>query len=74
MIETLTNRSQPADYAVLDETLELMTAVGPDLNNGLSNHAPMAIEALCAMRRADAVLPWFEHYRRLLAPRRAPHR
>jgi hypothetical protein len=71
MIETLTNRSQPADYAVLDETLELMTAVGPDLNNGLSNHAPMAIEALCAMRRADAVLPWFEHYRRLLAPRRA---
>ena len=59
------------DYSVLDETLEVMAPMGPDLNNGFSNHAPMAIEAMCAMGRGDAVMPWFEHYRRSLAPRRA---
>jgi Questin oxidase-like len=31
----------------------------------------MAIEALCAMRRSDAVMPWFARYRHSLAPRRA---
>jgi questin oxidase-like protein len=65
------NASTGADYSTLDETLALMAPTGPDLTNGLSNHAPMAIEAMCAMRRADAVTPWFEHYRSLLAPRRA---
>ncbi len=53
----------PADYSALDETLDLMAPMGPDLVNGFSNHAPMAIEAMCAMRRADAVMPWFEGYR-----------
>jgi len=61
----------PADYSALDETLEIMAPMGPDLSNGLSNHAPMAIEAMCAMGRGDAVIPWFERYRRLLAPRPA---
>src|SRR5271154_5599677 len=61
----------PADYSALDETLDLMAPMGPDLVNGFSNHAPMAIEAMCAMRRADAVMPWFEGYRASLAPRRA---
>ena len=61
----------PADYTALDETLEIMAPMGPDLNNGFSNHAPMAIEAMCAMGRRDAVMPWFERYRRWLAPRRA---
>src|SRR5271154_6435676 len=61
----------PADYSPLDETLDLMAPMGPDLANGFSNHAPMAIEAMCAMRRADAVMPWFDGYRASLAPRRA---
>jgi questin oxidase-like protein len=61
----------PADYSALDETLEIMAPIGPDLDNGFSNHAPMAIEAMCAMRRGDAVMPWFERYRHSLAPRRA---
>jgi hypothetical protein len=61
----------PADYSALDETLEIMAPIGPDLNNGFSNHAPMAIEAMCAMRRGDAVMPWFERYRHSLAPRHA---
>jgi len=61
----------PADYSALDETLEIMAPIGPDLNNGLSNHAPMAIEAMCAMGRSEAVMPWFDRYRRWLAPRPA---
>jgi hypothetical protein len=61
----------PADYSALDETLEIMAPMGPDLSNGFSNHAPMAIEAMCAMGRRDAVMPWFERYRHSLAPRRA---
>jgi hypothetical protein len=61
----------PTDYSALDETLEIMAPMGPDLSNGFSNHAPMAIEAMCAVGRGDAVMPWFEHYRRSLAPRRA---
>ena len=64
-------KMNPADYSALDETLEIMAPMGPDLSNGLSNHAPMAIEAMCAMGRRDAVMPWFERYRRRLAPRRA---
>jgi hypothetical protein len=59
----------PADYSALDETLEIMAPMGPDLSNGFSNHAPMAIEAMCAMGRADAVMPWFEGYRHSLVPR-----
>jgi Questin oxidase-like len=61
----------PADYSALDETLEIMAPMGPDLSNGFSNHAPMAIEAMCAMGRRDAVMPWLERYRQLLALRRA---
>lgn len=56
-------------YANFDETLESMAAVGPDLNNGMSNHAPMAIEAMCAMDRGDAVTRWLDKYRSALAPR-----
>jgi Questin oxidase-like len=59
------------DYSALDETLEIMEPMGPDLSNGFSNHAPMAIEAMCAIGRGDAVMPWFELYRHSLAPRRA---
>ncbi len=61
----------PVNYSALDETLEIMAPMGPDLSNGFSNHAPMAIEAMCAMGRGDAVMPWFERYRSSLAPRRA---
>jgi hypothetical protein len=59
----------PADYSALDETLEIMAPMGPELTNGFSNHAPMAIEAMCAMGRGDAVMPWFERYRHGFTPR-----
>ncbi len=60
-----------SDYAVLDEALEVLASAGPDLRNGMSNHAPMAVEALCALGRADAALPWLEKYRAGFAPRPA---
>jgi len=47
-----------SDYTVLDEALEVLASAGPDLRNGMSNHAPMAVEALCALGRSDAALPW----------------
>lgn len=59
----------PAAYAAMDEALDLLSAYGPDLANGLTSHAPMAAEALCAMGRADAVMPWLERYRTGMLPR-----
>jgi hypothetical protein len=58
-----------ADYSALDQALDELARSGPDLRNGLSNHAPMAVEALCALGRADAVRPWLEGYRSGLEPR-----
>ena len=60
--------SAPA-YALLDGALELLAAYGPTLANGNFNHAPMVVEALCALDRADAVFPWIEAYRSRMTPR-----
>jgi len=57
-----------ADYAELDELLRALAPYGPDLRNGNTNHAPMAVEALCALGRADAARPWLERYRPQLLP------
>ena len=45
-------------YTSLDEALELLAPYGIELKNGNSNHAPMVAEALCALGRPDAVMPW----------------
>ena len=58
-----------ADYAPLDEALARLAFGGADLENGMTNHAPMVVEALCALGRPDAVLPWVERY---CAARSAP--
>jgi hypothetical protein len=55
-------------YAIFDEALESIVVASPDLRNGLTNHAPMAIEALCAMGRDDAVIPWLDNYRAGMQP------
>src|SRR5438105_13473721 len=51
---------------VIDEALERFAATGPEFGPGLSNHGPMAVDALVAMGREDAVLPWAEWYARRL--------
>jgi hypothetical protein len=58
-----------ASYAAMDDALERLAACGPALRNGLTNHAPMAVEALGAMGRPDAVGPWVERYSRGMLPR-----
>ncbi len=55
-------------YTPMDEILAQLSAYGPDLSNGLTNHAPMATEALCAVGRPEAALPWVEHYRAGMLP------
>jgi Questin oxidase-like len=59
-------------YAVMDDALGALAGFGPELRNGLTNHAPMAAEAMCAMNRGDAVMPWVERYRRRLVAYPAP--
>lgn len=54
---------------MMEPALGMLAAYGPDLRNGLTNHAPMAVEALAALGRADAVLPWLDAYRPGLLPR-----
>jgi hypothetical protein len=61
-----------ASYTTLDEALGIIAPAGPELANGFSNHAPMAIEAMCALGRGDAALSWLERYRKGFVPRPAP--
>lgn len=58
-------------YSSLDDGLEALARHGIELDNANSNHAPMVIEALCAMGRPDAVMPWISRYRGRLLPRPA---
>src|ERR1700723_372900 len=60
--------SAPA-YAPLDDALEILLPYGPDLTNGNFNHAPMVVEALCALGRPEAVFPWIDAYRARMTPR-----
>jgi Questin oxidase-like len=58
-----------ASYHPLDEALDQLAAAGSALSNGNFNHAPMVAEALCAMGRPEAVMPWLERYRPRLVAR-----
>jgi hypothetical protein len=47
---------------VLDEGLSRLAATGPEFRGGLSNHGPMAAEALVRLGRANAVEHWLDGY------------
>jgi len=49
--------------ATIDEALDILHRAGPDLGGGGSNHGPIVAEALFALGRPDAVLPWIEGYK-----------
>jgi hypothetical protein len=57
------------NYSLMDQALAFLAPYGPDLRNGLTSHAPMAVEALAALGRTDAIMPWLENYRKGLLPR-----
>lgn len=60
---------------LLDESLARLAPTGPEFGGGLSNHGPMAAEALIRMGRADDVERWVDGYlRRLDAPPRPSDR
>jgi hypothetical protein len=46
----------------LDEGLSRLAATGPEFRGGLSNHGPMAAEAMVRLGRADAVGHWLDGY------------
>ncbi|WP_329119505.1 questin oxidase family protein [Streptomyces sp. NBC_01353] len=50
----------------LDEALERLHATGPERRGWLSNHAPMAVEALVRHGHAPTVHRWLDHYRHKL--------
>ena len=56
-------------YVSLDDALETLAPYGIELKNGNSNHGPMVAEALCALGRPDAVMPWIARYRERMLPR-----
>ncbi|MZE76885.1 DUF4243 domain-containing protein, partial [Streptomyces sp. SID5475] len=51
------------DTGSLDEALERLHATGPERVGRLSNHAPMAVEALAARGRDRAIHRWLDLYR-----------
>lgn len=64
-----------SDKDVLDEGLSRIALTGPEFRGGLSNHAPMAAEALVRLGRAEDVQPWLDAYiKRLDAAPRASDR
>lgn len=56
---------------VLDECLTRLAVTGPEFAGGISNHGPMAVEALTALGLPGAARPWLDRYiTRLDAPPR----
>ncbi len=51
---------------VIDEVLDRFAGTGPEFGPGLSNHGPMAAEALVTLGRPDVVVRWAEWYVRRL--------
>lgn len=50
----------------LDEALERLHRTGPERDGWLSNHAPMAVEALVRHGQGDTVHRWLDRYRNKL--------
>lgn len=64
-------KAQP-DYSSLDAALSRLEAISPALTNGYYNHAPMVVEALCAMGHGDTALAWLEAEADSFTPADAP--
>lgn len=50
----------------MEDALALLASTGPEYAGRLANHGPMAAEALVALDRPDAVVPWVERYKKRL--------
>ena len=56
------NIKNPLEAAVLDEAYERLHRTGPEFEGFLSNHGPMAVEALVRHGHADHVTHWTDRY------------
>jgi Questin oxidase-like len=59
----------------LDDALRLLQKAEPESTHGLSTHAPMVVEALCALGHEERAVAWVQGYRGpslRLPPPRAP--
>jgi hypothetical protein len=50
------------DNGILDEAYERFHTTGPEFDGGLSNHGPMAVEAMARHGRSGAVHAWIDWY------------
>ncbi len=60
------------DIQTGESLMRRMSAYGADTHSGLTSHAPMAVEALAALGRADAAEAWLSSYIPELTPRKTP--
>ena len=51
-----------SDNGVLDEAYERFHTTGPEFDGGLSNHGPMAVEAMVRRGQGGAVHAWIDWY------------
>ncbi|WP_052852747.1 questin oxidase family protein [Streptomyces avicenniae] len=58
----VTPTSAASDSGTLDEALERLHLTGPEFEGWLSNHAPMAVEAMVRNGQAARVRPWLDDY------------
>ena len=64
LAESVTSGSERGRRAeAMEAALERLAKTGPEYHGRLSNHGPMAAEALVVMDRPDAVVPWVDFYR-----------
>ncbi len=56
------------DEGLLDEAYERLHAKGPEFEGWLSNHGPMAVDALLRLGHGDQVHRWVVSYERRLEP------
>lgn len=57
------------DSGILDEAYERFHTTGPEFGGGLSNHGPMAVEAMARHGRSGAVHAWIDWYQDRLEDR-----
>ncbi|WP_030617131.1 questin oxidase family protein [Streptomyces sclerotialus] len=67
-MDTTSGPTHPTS-GTLDEALERLHTRGPEFHGYLSNHGPMAVEALVRHGRADSVHRWLDRYETTLEDR-----
>lgn len=61
-----TTDTSSGDIALLDETYVRLSTTGPEFQGWLSNHGPMAADAMIRLGHGDEVERWVDRYRRRL--------